>query len=346
MSDRSAMATGAAPVGASMAAGDEPVNAPLDAASLRQRLAGRLVVLVGGGGFVGRHVAEALLAAGARVRVAQRSPRTAAGIRPLGDLGQTQFVHADVGDAATIARAVAGADAVVNLVGVLAGDFMGIHVAGARRVAEAAAAAKVATLVQVSAIGADAESASAYGRSKALGEAAMLDAFPAAVIVRPSIVFGRDDQFINRFASMIRMAPVVPVVAGTTKFQPVFVGDVADAIAAIIADPAPYQGETLALGGPEVVSMDALMRRIAVMIGKRQRFIAVPSPVSSMIARAGDWLPGAPITSDQWKMLQSDNVVGDQADGLALLGIAPRPLAAVADGWLTRYRRHGRFTLD
>ena len=302
----------------------------------------RLVTLIGGGGFVGRYVAQALLKAGARVRIAQRDPRQAWFIKPLGGLGQTQFVAADVRKPETVARAVHGADAVVNLVGLLTGDLDGVHVAGARHVAEACAANGIAALVHVSAIGADAESPSRYGRTKGEGEAAVRAAFPNATIVRPSIMFGREDRFTNRFAAMIAKAPVVPVLRAGTRFQPAFVADVAAGIVAALADADAFGGRTLELGGPDVVTMSALLRWIAGQIGRDPAFVELPDALGSLIAGAG-FLPGAPITRDQWLMLRRDNVVSEGAEGFAAFGITPRPMAAVAPSWLVRYRRNGRF---
>ena len=303
---------------------------------------GRLVTIFGGGGFLGRYVAQALLAQGARIRVAGRNPAGAMHIKPLGNLGQVQLIAADVRKPASVARAVAGADAVVNLVGSFANMDAVQHV-GAGNVAKASAAAGVAALVHVSAIGADPDSEAEYGRSKAAGEAAVLGAFPSATILRPSIVFGREDQFINRFAGLIRMLPVVPVIGAATKFQPVFVGDVAKAVAAALAGAeANSGGETWELGGPEVFSMIELNRWIARAIGRDPLFIEVPDAAAMLLAKGTGWLPGAPINMDQFRMLGSDNVVTGK-DGLAAFGIVPTPLDAVAGDWLTLYRRHGRF---
>lgn len=299
----------------------------------------RLVTLFGGGGFVGRYVAQALLRAGARVRVAQRDPRDAWFLKTQGGLGQSQVVAADITRADTVARAVAGADAVINLVGVLAGDFQLYHHTGARVVAQAAADAGVASLVQVSAIGADSRSPSAYGRSKGEGEAAVLAAFPRAAIVRPSIVFGREDQFVNRFAGMIAKAPVVPVLRAGVKFQPVFAGDVAEGIARIVSGD---RSGTFEFGGPDVISMGELIRWIARAIGRTPRIVELPDFAGDLLSRAGS-LPFAPITRDQWLMLQRDNIVAPGAHGLSEVGIEPTPLAAIAPQYLVSYRKAGRF---
>ncbi|KTE22473.1 3-beta hydroxysteroid dehydrogenase [Sphingopyxis sp. H050] len=305
-----------------------------------RNLDGQLITVFGGGGFLGRYVVQRLLARGARVRVAEREPRKAVFLKPLGGLGQTQFAAADVRDPAGVARAVAGSDAVINLVGAF-DDMVAVQAGGAGHVAAAAKAAGVGTLIHISAIGADSESPSAYGRSKGDGEAAVRKAFPRAVILRPSIVFGREDSFINRFAALIRMLPVVPVIAPKTKFQPVYVGDVADAVVAALGDGAAYK--TFELGGPQVLTMLELQQWIAGAIGRKRLFVEIPDIASSTLATGFGWAPGAPITKDQWLMLQRDNVVASGAKGLGQLGVTPTSLASVADGWLVQYRRHGRF---
>lgn len=302
----------------------------------------RLAVIFGGGGFLGRHVAEALLKAGARVRIAERDPSNAIAIRTLGKLGQVQFVTADVTRPSTMGRAVAGADIVVNLVGVFGNAMAAVNVEGAGHVASAASAAGCSIMVHVSAIGADAGSPSAYGRSKAAGEDAVRQSFPAATILRPSVVFGEDDAFTNRFAGLIRAAPIVPVIGAATNFQPVFVGDVARAVRAVVENPGLHKGETFELGGPDVLSMRELNEWIADAIDRPRLFVDVPGPLAGAIAAFG-FLPGAPITLDQYRMLASDNVVTAGSPGLADLGVKPTPLASVAMLWLTGYRKHGRF---
>lgn len=299
---------------------------------------GKLVTIFGGSGFLGRYVAQALLAQGARVRVAVRNPGSAMHIKPLGNLGAVQLVATDVRKPASVARAVLDADAVVNLVGSFA-DMDAVQHTGAGNIAKAAAAAGVSALVHISAIGADAQSEAEYGQSKAAGETAVRAAFPSAAILRPSIVFGREDQFINRFAGLIRMLPVVPVIGANTKFQPVFVGDVAKAVAAALNG---QGGEALELGGPETFSMIELNRWIARAIGRDPTFIEVPGFAAELLAKGTGWLPGAPITMDQYRMLGTDNVVTGE-DGLAAYGIAPTSLDAVAHDWLDLYRKHGRF---
>ncbi len=302
-------------------------------------LDGRLICIFGGGGFLGRYVAQALLARGARLRIAERNIKNAMHIKPLGNLGQTQFASADITKPESVAHAVHGCDGVINLVGILNGNFERVHVEGARNVAQAAARAGCRTLLHLSAIGADTDSPSRYGRSKGDGEQAVLKAFPDAIIFRPSIIFGREDQFINRFAAMIQMLPAVPVIGSNTKFQPVFAGDVADAAAEAMSDPELYAGQTFELGGPEVISMGDLYRRIASMTGRERVFVDIPDFAARLLAA----LPGTPITSDQYKMLQKDNVVAAGAKGLDAFGVAPTPLAAVARGWMEKYTNHGRF---
>ncbi|MFS0737675.1 complex I NDUFA9 subunit family protein [Sphingomonas sp. 1P06PA] len=302
-----------------------------------------LVTLFGGGGFLGRYVARELLQAGARVRIAERDPKRAWFVRSQGGLGQTQFAAADLTRPDSVRRAVQGSDAVINLVGILKGNFDAIHVRGAEAVAQAAEEAGAGAFVQVSAIGADPASPSAYGRSKGEGEAAVRAAFPRATIIRPSIIFGAEDQFVNRFAQLIAMLPVVPVIRGATRFQPAWAGDVARAIAAAALDPRAHGGQVYELGGPETISMLELNRWIAEEIGRSPAIVEVPDEASRLMAKVGDWLPGAPITSDQLRMLAQDNVVAPAAQGFAAFGIAPKPMASIMPRILVQYRRQGRF---
>lgn len=300
----------------------------------------KLVTLIGGGGFLGRYVAQDLFRAGARVRIAQKRPRDAWFLKTQGGLGQTQFVAADVTQPDTIARAVEGSDMVVNLAGTFGAKMATVQATGAGNVATAAAQAGVEALVHISALGADAASPAAYARSKAQGEQAVLAAFPNATILRPSTIFGREDQFVNRFAGMIANAPFVPVLRAGVQFQPVYAADVALAVVAALKDPAAHGGKTYALGGPDRIAMGALFRWIAQAIGRDDaRFVELPDAIGGLIPL----IPGAPISSDQWKMLQQDNVVPAGAPGLEAFGIVPTPLASVAPTWLVRFRRHGRF---
>jgi uncharacterized protein YbjT (DUF2867 family) len=303
----------------------------------------RVVTVFGGGGFLGRYVAQPLFRSGARIRIAQRDPRGAFFLKPLGMLGQTQFIACDIRDAARVRAAVEGSDAVINLVGTLKGDFDGIHVEGARNVAEAATDAGVETLIHVSAIGAEARSESAYYRTKAEGEQAVRAAFPAATIIRPSVLFGREDNFVNRFAGLARLAPVLPVIRGKTRLQPVYAADVGRAITAAAVDPLSHAGKTYELGGPQVMTMRELMEFVCKSTGHDRTLADIPDGAVAAFARLGGWLPGAPITWEQWLMLQKDSVVSEDTPGFESFSISRTPLVAVVEGWLTSYRRHGRF---
>lgn len=303
----------------------------------------RLVTVFGGGGFLGRYVAQALLKRGVRVRIAQRNPRSAYFLKPLASLGQIQFVEVDVRDPARVRAAAADSDAVVNLVGILKGDFQALHVEGAANVAAAAVAAGSGALVQVSAIGADPESVSDYFRTKGEGEAAVRAAFPNATIVRPSLLFGREDNFVNRFAGLARLLPVLPVVRPQMRIQPVYAADVARAVAAATLAPETHGGRLYETGGPQVMTMRDLMAWVDETIGRGRALVDMPDAAAALVARLTGWFPGAPLTWQQWLMLQRDNVASDGALGLEAFGIPKTPLAAVAEGWLTAYRRHGRF---
>lgn len=305
----------------------------------------RLVVIVGGSGFVGRYVVQELARTGVRLRIVARTPEKAAFLKPLGGLGQIQVMPGNVGDLASLTAAFDKADGGVNLVGILderAGQkFARVQADGAANVAHAAAAAGVASFVHVSAIGADAGSAAAYASTKAAGEAAVRAALPQATIVRPSIVFGPEDQFINRFAALAKSLPVVPVIAGGTRFQPVYVVDLARAIAAALAEPARFGGQTFELGGPRTYAFREIIAWIVHEIRSAKSLVEVPDAVARIMGRAGDTLPFVPMTSGQFEMLQSDNVA--TGPGLAAFGIAPTPLEAVAPAYLERYRTGGRF---
>ena len=300
-----------------------------------------LVTLFGGGGFVGRYVAESLLRRGVRVRIASRNPRRDYFIQPLAQVGQFGFVQADIAKRDSVRRAVDGASAVINLVGAFGPAMQALHVDGARHIAEAAKKAGCAALVHVSAIGADANATSNYGRTKGEGEAAVRKAFKTATIVRPSLVFGPEDQLTNRFAAMAQYS-VLPILAASRRFQPVFVRDLAQAIAAAALDPGTYAGKTYEIGGPQVLTMKELHEVILERTRQQSQLIALPDVFGSILASFG-WLPGAPLTRDQWLMLGRDNVVAKGAPGLDAFGIAPTPLAAVGDEWLSRFRKGGKF---
>lgn len=310
----------------------------------------RLVTVIGGSGFVGRVLVEQLARRGDRIRVAVRNRARAMRLRPLADVGQIEIRAADLLDPPSLAAAMEGADAVVNLVGILAPSgrysFDAVQAEGAGAAARAAAAAGVRAYAHVSAIGADPSSPSAYGRSKAEGERLVRMAIPHAAVLRPSLIFGPDDGFTNRFAALIASAPVVPVIAGDTRFQPVYVVDVADAIVTALdrqhGGMAPPTGETFELGGPEILNLRAIIAWLNAATGQNKRLVDLPDAAARLIARFG-WLPGAPLTMDQYRMLGRDNVASADLPGLAALGITPTPLAAVAPQWLVRYRPGGRF---
>jgi NADH dehydrogenase len=295
-----------------------------------------LVTVFGGGGFIGRYVCESLFKAGVRVRVASRDPRHAYFIQPLAPVGQFGFVQADVGDRPSVDRAVEGATAVVNLCGVFGKAMQRVHVEGAKHVAEAAKKAGVKALVHISAINADANSQSNYGRTKGEGEAAVRKAFPKATIVRPSLVFGPEDGLTNRFAAMARL-PLLPVLAGKRNFQPVYVRDVAQAISRAALEPQPHGGKTYEIGGPQAMSMVELHRTILQLTGQKPEVIELPDIAGNLISWLG-FLPGAPLTRDQWLMLGQDNVAAKGAPGLEAFGIRPTPLASVGEEWLGRFR--------
>ncbi|MBC2669046.1 NAD-dependent epimerase/dehydratase family protein [Novosphingobium piscinae] len=301
-------------------------------------LSGQLIVLIGGDGYFGTHIAQELLARGARLRVVSRHPEKAFRLKPLGNLGALQTVRADVTRPGAAAALVAGADAVVNLAGAFTGDLEALHVRAAGALAAAAAAAGARAFVQVSANGADADSRVAYARTKAQGEAAVLAAFPRATVLRPSVIFGPDDQFINLFAGLIAKAPVLPVFGPEAKLQPVFVDDAAAAVAAALADPEAFGGQTFELVGPEVLTMFALNQRIACAQGRKTLFAPLPDAAAKLIAA----LPLTPISLDQLALLKAGNV-STGLPGLAELGIAARPLGLFLDRWMTRFRVHGRF---
>jgi uncharacterized protein YbjT (DUF2867 family) len=300
-----------------------------------------LITVFGGGGFIGRYVCEALLKAGARLRIAERDPRKAFFLQPLGGVGQVGLTSADLARPDTVRRAVDGASAVINLVGIFKGNLHAIHVDGAGIAASAARDGRADAFVQVSAIGADPDAGSLYARTKGLGEQAVRDAFPDATIIRPSVVFGAEDAFTNRFASMARL-PVLPVIAPHTRFQPIFVRDLGRAIALAALEPGRFGGHVYELGGPEVLTMRDLNRRIAGLAGYRPDLLDVPDFAGLMLSKLG-FLPGAPLSRDQWAMLQNDNVATDDGGGLDAFGIVPTAIDAVAPEWLGRFVKGGRF---
>jgi uncharacterized protein YbjT (DUF2867 family) len=316
---------------------------------------GALVTVFGGSGFIGRHTVRALAQRNARIRAATRRPDLAGYLQPMGRVGQIQPVQANLRYEDSVRRAIDGAEIAVNLVGVLASSgaqtFEKLHVAGARAVAKAAREAGVRHLVHVSAIGADKNSASAYARTKAEGEAAVLAEFPGAVILRPSIVFGPEDQFFNRFAAMARMSPFLPLVGGgRTRFQPVYVGDVAAAIAAA-ADGGATPGVVYELGGPEVLTFRKLLDRTQEWAGRDKRYLPLPFWLAKLGAALTAPLPMGmrPLTVDQVRSLQQDSIVGEAAikEGRTLAGLGvphPHAISTIVPPYLEQYRIKGQYS--
>jgi len=304
----------------------------------------KVAAVFGGSGFIGRQVVQLLARQGYVVRVAVRDTAAAAALRPLGTVGQIVPLRVPVTSPDAVARAVEGAGVAVNLVGILAerqpGDFHRVMAVGAGTVAREAAAAGVTGLVHLSAIGADPASPSGYGRAKAEGEAAVFAAFPAATVLRPSIVFGPDDQFFNRFGTMAQSLPFMPVICGATRFQPVYVGDVADAVLAALARP-DAAGRIYELGGPEVFSFRDLLVWILRETQRKRPLVEVPPGVAWLQASVLERLPGKLLTRDQLSMLGRDNVVSPGAAGLAELGILPTPVELVVPAYLRRFRSGG-----
>ena len=301
-----------------------------------------LVTVFGGGGFIGRYVCEILFKTGVRVRVAERNPRGAFFLQPLARVGQLDLIPADITRRESVDIAVEGASAVINLVGILDGDFKAVHVDGAANVAAAAKQHGAKSLVHISAIGADPQSPSRYGASKGEAEQKVRSAFREATILRPSLVFGQEDRLTNRFASLMSLLPIYPVIASKTRFQPVFVRDLARAIAAAALNPRTHAGKTYEIAGPEVMTMRLLTERIAELSGQSPTLFDLPDFAAEALSHLG-FLPGAPLTRDQWRMLGRDNVAANKTSGLFAFGITPTPLAAVAPEWLGRFREGGRF---
>ncbi|MBV9538850.1 MAG: complex I NDUFA9 subunit family protein, partial [Acidisphaera sp.] len=304
----------------------------------------RVATVFGGSGFIGRYLVKRLAKAGYVVRIAVRDPEAAQFLRPLGSVGQIVPLFASLHEPATITRAVVEAEVVLNLVGILAerrrGDFAQVHTEGPRLIARDAAASGVARLIHVSAIGADPASPSMYARSKGLGEEAVRTEYPAATILRPSIVFGMEDQFFNRFAAMAQFSPVLPVISGATRFQPVYVGDVADAAMAAIARPE-AAGRRYELGGPRVWTFRELLEWLLKTIERRRRLVDVPMGLARLQAGIAERLPGKPLTRDQLLLLARDNVVAADAPGLDALGVVPTPVELLMPRFLVRYRPGG-----
>lgn len=315
---------------------------------------GKLVTIYGGSGFVGRYTVHELAKRGWRVRAAVRRPDLAGHLQPMGAVGQIHAVQANVRYPESVLSAAEGADAVINLVAILAPTgkqtFDAVHVEGARAMARAARKAGARRFVHVSAIGADANASANYARTKAAGEAAVLEEFPTAIIVRPSIIFGPEDQFFNRFASMARLSPLLPLIgSGSTRFQPVFVGDLAQALANAV-EGAGAPGTVYETGGPEVFSFRHLLDLTQQYSGRKRWYFTMPFWFAKLQALLTSLLPNAlrPITLDQVRLLKADNIVSDKAKAegrtLAALGVAaPQSVQSIVPGYLEQYQPRGQY---
>lgn len=301
---------------------------------------GRLVVLVGGSGFLGSHIAQALLAKGARLRIAARRPDKAWGLKPLANLGQIQAVHCDVTKRTSVERAVGGADAVVNCVGSFSGNLMRLMGDAPGWMAEAAQAGAAQAFVHVSAIVPDDHAGNRYAEAKRCGEERVLAAFPNATILRPSLLFGQGGGVSELFAPLIARFPVLPVFGAEAKVQPAYVADVAEAAVRALAEPGKFGGKTFELAGPEVLTMMELEQRIAAGQRRKPALIPMPDGIAAFFAT----LPGTPMNSDQWGLLKAGNVASPGASGFKALGIDPKPLGLFLDDWMVPYRKHGRFS--
>ena len=303
-----------------------------------------VATVFGGSGFIGRYIVKRLAHKGFVVRVAVRDTERALFLKPMGAVGQAVPLHASLANQATVHRAVEGADLVVNTVGILAeqrsGDFQLIQAEGAGLVSRLSTGAGVARLVHISAIGANPNAASRYAASKGVGEALVREAFSRATILRPSLVFGPEDHLFNRFAGMARLLPFMPVICGDTQFQPVYVGDVADAVMAALAR-SDAAGATYELGGPQVWRFRELLAYILKETGRRRRMVDIPMGLARLQARAMEMLPGQPLTRDQLLMLASDNIVGPDMPGLKELGVVPTPVELVVPSYLRRFQPGG-----
>lgn len=309
-------------------------------------MSGELVTIFGGSGFIGKILVQHLAKAGYRIRVATRRPNSALMVKPLGELGQVHITQANLKNKASIEAAVNGADIVINLVGILfesgSQTFNKIQAKGAGLIAEAATNAGVSKLVHLSAIGADENSTSNYAKSKAAGEALVREKFPKATIVRPSVVFGADDSFFNKFAAIAKMFQILPVICGDTKFQPVYVGDVATAIENILQNDE-TSGKTYELGGPKVFSFRELMVMVNDVTQQNVPLIPVPLPLARFKAFFLGMMPNPMVTMDQLRLMENDNVVRKGAKTLKDLDVAATPVEAVIASYLIHYRPSGQF---
>jgi uncharacterized protein YbjT (DUF2867 family) len=305
----------------------------------------RRTAVLGGSGFIGRYVVKRLAARGEVIAVGCRNAEAAKHLKPLGDVGQIAPLNVRIGDEILLPAFLVGNDSLVNCVGILreAGGqtFELVHHTGPARLARFAREAGVDRFVHISSIGADPRSSSAYARTKAAGEQAVRDAFPTVTILRPSVVFGPEDQFFNRFATMAMFSPVLPLIGGgETRFQPVYVGDVADAVVTCLADPA-TAGRTYELGGPKIYTFREVLELVLHEIRRKRRFVDLPFGLAAVQARLMSILPSPPLTPDQVELLKSDNIVSSGALTLASLGLTPTPAEVILPSYLDRFRRGG-----
>jgi uncharacterized protein YbjT (DUF2867 family) len=306
------------------------------------------IAVLGGSGFIGRHIVRRLAERGRRIAVGCRNAEAAKFLKPMGEVGQIAPLNVAMDDADLLPAFLAGNEGLINCVGILqeAGrqTFELVHHVGPARLARLARDAGIERFVHLSALGADSRSTSAYARTKAAGEQAVRDAFPTVTILRPSIVFGPEDQFFNRFAAMATMLPILPLIGGgNTRFQPVYVGDVADAAVKCLDDPT-TAGRTYELGGPRTYTFRELLELVLSEIRRKRRFVDIPFGLAMLQARLMSVMPGAPLTPDQVELLKQDNIVAPQAMNLASLGIAPTAVEAVLPTYLDRFRRGGWYT--
>lgn len=304
----------------------------------------RVATVFGGSGFIGRYVVKRLAQQGYIVRVASRYPEGALFLKLTGAVGQVVPLYASVTNESTLHRAVEEAEVVINLVGALtespSASFQAIHAEGAERIARLSAAADVGRLVQISAIGADPDSPSRYASTKGHAERAVLAAFPRATILRPSLVFGLEDKFFNRFAEIARISPIMPVISGGTKMQPVYVCDVADAVMAVL-ESSTTQGKTYELGGPRVWTFREILAFILKTTHRNRKLVDIPMGLAHFQASILQHVPGKPLTPDQLLMLSKDNIVSPNALGLPDLGITPTPVELIVPAYLSRYQPGG-----
>ena len=307
---------------------------------MTSRLENKLVTIIGGSGFIGSHIAQDLLARGARLRIASRNPEKAFGLKPLANLGQLTFARCDVRKKESIAACVAGSDAVIYLVGTFGADQKALQTDGAAYAAACAAQGGAESFVYMSSIGADAEAEGGYYRTKGLVEDGVLAAFPKATIFRPSAVAGEEEGLVPMFAQMVASLPVIPVFGAESKLQPVIVGDLAQAVGNALEDTATHGGKTYEAAGPDALTMMEIYQTMADGQRRKRTFLPMPDVAASFVAM----MPGSPLNSDQVAMLKTGSEATPGAAGLEKLGVTPRPLSLFLERWMIRYRKHGRFT--